>query len=258
MMSNIIQLIEQREVLGRDFRIYGDYANPLFLAKDVAVWISHSDVSTMLKRVDEDEKLIQTMFVSGQNRECWFLTENGLYEVLMQSRKPIAKEFKRQVKIILKDIRRHGLYAADELLNNPDFLVKAALALKEEREKVRQLEHEIAGLKPKSAYCDAILRCRDLVSATQIAKDYGRSAQWLNKYLHKIGVQYRRSNMWVLYDEYARQGFTSSKTCLTTDNDGKEHARTHTYWTQTGRIYIYHRLKEEGILPLVEQLGIAG
>ena len=251
-MKYIIQLIEQKEVLGKDFRIYGDYENPLFMAKDVAEWIDHSDVSTMLKKVDNTEKLIQTMFVSGQNRECWFLTEDGLYEVLMQSRKPIAKEFKRQVKIILKDIRRHGLYAADELLNNPDFLLKAALALKEARDKVKNLENEVEELKPKSLYCDMILDCKDLVSTTQIAKDYGRSAQWLNKYLNKIGIQYKRSNMWVLYDEYAKQGLASSKTHLVTDSDGNEHARVHTYWTQKGRLYIYQKLKKDGILPLVE------
>ena len=97
-----------------------------------------------------------------------------------------------------------------------------------------------------------ILDCKDLVSTTQIAKDYGRSAQWLNKYLNKIGIQYKRSNMWVLYDEYAKQGLASSKTHLVTDGDGNEHARVHTYWTQKGRLYIYQKLKKDGILPLVE------
>jgi len=245
-----IQLIEQKEVLGRDFRIYGDYENPLFLAKDIAEMLGLSNVTDMIKRVDIDE--VTKLNLGGLQGDCNFLTENGLYEVLMQSRKPIAKEFKRQVKIILKDIRRHGLYAADELLNNPDFLLKAALALKEARDKVRSLENEVEELKPKSLYCDMILDCKDLVSTTQIAKDYGRSAQWLNKYLNKIGIQYKRSNMWVLYDEYAKQGLASSKTHLVTDSDGNEHARVHTYWTQAGRLYIYQRLKEDGILPLVE------
>jgi prophage antirepressor-like protein len=247
-----IQLIEQKEVLGKDFRIYGDYENPLFMAKDVADWIGHSQSDVMIKKVDENEKVLNNVQTLGGNQNAWFLTEDGLYEVLMQSRKPIAKEFKRQVKIILKDIRRHGLYAADELLNNPDFLLKAALSLKEARDKVKSLENEVEELKPKSLYCDMILDCKDLVSTTQIAKDYGRSAQWLNKYLHKIGVQYKRSNMWVLYDEYAKQGLASSKTHLVTDGDGNEHARVHTYWTQTGRLYIYKRLKEDGVLPLVE------
>ena len=119
-------------MLGKEFKIYGDFENPLFLAKDVANWIEHSDISTMMRTVDDNEKLIQTLFVSGQNREMWFLTEDGLYEVLMQSRKPIAKEFKREVKQILKSVRKHGLYATEELLNNPDFMIEVFKVLKEE------------------------------------------------------------------------------------------------------------------------------
>ncbi|MDP7980480.1 Rha family transcriptional regulator [Bacillus sp. WLY-B-L8] len=103
-----------QEVLGNQFKIYGSKEEPLFLAKDVAVWIDYAfkdkekgtrNVNMMLNTVDEDEKLVARLFTSGQNREMWFLTEDGLYEVLMQSRKPIAKQFKKQVKEILKDIR---------------------------------------------------------------------------------------------------------------------------------------------------------
>lgn len=105
-----LKVISRHEVLGKNFRIYGTVAEPLFLAKDVASWIEHSDVSTMIRNVDEDEKQIQTLFVSGQKRDAWFLTEDGLYEVLMQSRKAVAKSFKKQVKAILKEIRTTGVY----------------------------------------------------------------------------------------------------------------------------------------------------
>ena len=91
--------------------MYGTVEEPLFLAKDVAEWIEHSDVHKMVASVDEDEKLSGTLFLSGQNREAWFLTEDGLYEVLMQSRKPQAKQFKKGVKQILKTIRRIGSYS---------------------------------------------------------------------------------------------------------------------------------------------------
>ena len=84
--------LEQREVLGQDFKIYGDKENPLFLAKDVASWIEHSDVSTMLRKIDQDEKETNNVCTLGGNQQAWFLTEDGLYEVLMQSRKPIAKD----------------------------------------------------------------------------------------------------------------------------------------------------------------------
>lgn len=103
---NNINIIDEREVLGFDFKVYGDVDNPLFLAKDVANWIEHSNPTEMVKNVDEDEKLNSTIFSGGQNREMTFLTEDGLYEVLMQSRKPIAKEFKKKVKEILKELRK--------------------------------------------------------------------------------------------------------------------------------------------------------
>ena len=104
-MDNI-NVIDEREVLGFDFKVYGDADNPLFLAKDVANWIEHNKPSEMILNVDDDEKLKAIISHSGQSREMWFLTEDGLYEVLMQSRKPIAKEFKKKVKEILKELRK--------------------------------------------------------------------------------------------------------------------------------------------------------
>ena len=100
-----MELVCNQEVLGREFKIYGTIEEPLFLAKDVAEFIEHTDLSRMVNLVDEEEKLKRTLYVSGQNREMWFLTEDGLYEVLMQSKKPITKQFKKQVKQILKSLR---------------------------------------------------------------------------------------------------------------------------------------------------------
>lgn len=102
-MSEKLCVLTEQEVLGEQFTIYGTFNQPLFLAIDVANKIDNKNVSQMLRLVDDDEKLIYTIYISGQNREAWFLTEDGLYEVLMQSRKPIAKEFKKQIK---KNIKR--------------------------------------------------------------------------------------------------------------------------------------------------------
>lgn len=167
---NDLKIIEQREVLGKEFKIYGDFENPLFLAKDVANWIEHSDISTMMRTVDDNEKLLQTLFVSGQNREMWFLTEDGLYEVLMQSRKPIAKEFKKEVKQILKTIRKHGLYATDELLDNPDLIIQMASKLKEEREAREVLEAENDIMKPKALFADAVSASHTSILVGDLAK----------------------------------------------------------------------------------------
>ncbi|MGG7212080.1 BRO-N domain-containing protein [Clostridium nigeriense] len=116
--NNELAIIDQRELLGKNFRIYGTKENPLFLAKDVAEWIEHSNPSKMLNTVDEDEKVTMVCDVtnsystskSRNTQQMLFLTEDGLYEVLMQSRKPIAKAFKKEVKEILKQIRKTGGY----------------------------------------------------------------------------------------------------------------------------------------------------
>lgn len=100
-----LQVIDKRNILDHEVTTYGDLENPLFLAKDVANWIEHSDVSKMMKSVDEDEKVKNIIRTLGGNQEMWFLTEDGLYEVLMQSRKPITKQFKKKVKKLLKDLR---------------------------------------------------------------------------------------------------------------------------------------------------------
>ena len=109
---NELQIIDEREVLGKQLRIYGDFENPLFLAKDVAEWIDYDKekVGQMLNTVDIDEKITSPIYYSGQVRNMWFVTEDGLYEVLMQSRKSIAKQWKKKVKAILKNIRKNGGY----------------------------------------------------------------------------------------------------------------------------------------------------
>lgn len=106
-----IGVISKSTLLGKEVDVYGSVDEPLFKAKDVADWIGHSDVSMMVKNVDEEEKVTSNVCTPGGNQNAWFLTEDGLYEILMQSRKPIAKQFKKGVKEILKSIRKTGSYS---------------------------------------------------------------------------------------------------------------------------------------------------
>lgn len=117
-MSKEIKVVHEQEVLGKQFKIYGDTENPLFLAKDVAEWIEHSHTTKMTSLLDDEEKLNGIIVHAGQKREVLFITEDGVYEVLMQSRKPIAKQFKKKVKEILKTIRKTGGY-----VSNADLMV---------------------------------------------------------------------------------------------------------------------------------------
>lgn len=144
---NELQIIEEREVLGREFRIYGDFENPLFLAKDVAEWIEHTNVTKMLLGIDESEKIVLKIpanhLLEGlqSNTEYTFLTEDGLYEVLMLSRKPIAKEFKKQVKEILKTIRKTGSYSKPMTIE--DMIIIQANEMKSVKHRIDVVENKV-------------------------------------------------------------------------------------------------------------------
>ena len=130
---NELTVINEQKVLGKDFKVYGTFEEPLFLAKDVAEWIDyawkdsehdHRDVSKMIQTVDDEEKLRGKIFLSGQKRDVWMLTENGLYEVLMQSTKPVAKEFKKEVKKILHELRTKKSYITTQTISDAELKLR--------------------------------------------------------------------------------------------------------------------------------------
>lgn len=231
---------------------------PFFVGKDVAEILGYRDTSDALKRhVDEEDKLTRCFTDSGQNREMYIINESGLYSLILRSQLSKARKFKRWVTSeVLPAIRRHGMYAIDEILENPDLAIAALTQLKEERKRRKELElttaiqnQQIAELKPKACYYDLILQNRNTVPVTQIAKDYGMSGRRFNELLHDIGIQYKFRKTWLLYQHYADLGYTQSKTFAI----DAEKSVMHTYWTQKGRLFLYDLLKGEGILPLIEQ-----
>lgn len=130
----------------------------------------------------------------------------------------------------------------------------------EEQQEKKQLQltvsvqnQQIAELQPKASYYDVVLNCKDLMSITEIAKDYGKSAKWMNNYLHEKGIQFKQGGIWLLYARYADKGYTSTKTQTYNGYDGKVHSKVHTYWTQKGRLFLYDLLKADGIMPKIEQ-----
>lgn len=236
---------------------------PFFVGKDVADVLGYQNGSRDINRHVEKADRRKTMVFDGnQNKETILINESGLYSLILSSKMPRAREFKHWVTSeILPSIRRHGLYAVDEVLANPDMLINALTALKEERANRERLEEanavqqqQIAELQPKASYYDVVLNCKDALSVSVIAKDYGWSAKKMNQYLHEHGVQYKQGNTWLLYARYAEQGYTSTRTNTHLGKDGDVHTSVHTYWTQKGRLFIYDLLKEHGVLPLVEQM----
>lgn len=174
---NDLQVIYNQEVLGQEFKIYGTKEEPLFLAKDVANWIEHKNITHMINTVDEDEKLTYTICNSGQGREMWFLTEDGLYEVLMQSRKPIAKQFKKRVKEILKQIRKTGGYIpVTEDEDDATIMAKALLvAQKTIDNKNKELEAKTKELEDKNRFINQIAASKNSLLVREVAKIISKS-----------------------------------------------------------------------------------
>ena len=161
-----MKIIDERELFNRNFKIYGTVDEPLFLAKDIAEMIGHSDPSTMMRMVDEEEKQVVTMFVSGQNRKVLMAKEDGLYEILMKSDKPIAKEFKKQVKSILKEIRKNGGYIATNESESDEDIIARALILAQRTidrkdKMIKSLESEIIESQPMIAIAEAVTESDD-------------------------------------------------------------------------------------------------
>ena len=198
----------------------------------------------------------------GREQKPVLINESGLYSLILSSKLSGAKKFKRWVTSeVLPAIRRHGMYATDDLIANPDIAIAAFTALKQEREKSKALaeivavqNQQIAEMKPKVSYYDIVLQCKDVLLISVIAKDYGWSANKMNKYLHNKGVQFKQGNkIWLLYQKYADKEYNSTKTHDYYDSHNNQHTAVHTYWTQQGRLFIYSLMKSDGNLPLIEQ-----
>lgn len=254
---NEVKIINKSTFLNKEIDVWGSVECPLFRASDVAEWIGHSDISTMLKMVDNDEKLTQTLFVSGQRREVWMLTEDGLYEVLMHSRKKVAKQFRKGVKKILHEIRTKGGYiATNENDSDEDIMARAyviaqrTLARREER--IRQLEtqteqqaetinlqkKELTVAAPKAEYYDNTLASTTCITTTQVADDLHITARSLNAKLKELGIIYSQSGQWHLKMPYKGWNLAGTRTYNYQSSNGEISTSTTLVWNQRGKRFI--------------------
>lgn len=146
-----------------------------------------------------------------------------------------------------EQVMARALRMADKMINT------LTLDNQKLQQEVEEKDKQIEQMKPKASYYDLILQCKDLISATVIAQDYGMTAQAFNKLLQILHIQYKLSGVWVLYRDYKDQGYTGTKTYNYADSEAVQHAKEHTYWTQKGRKFLYEKLKDVGYLPVMEQ-----
>ena len=197
------------------------------VGKDVAEVLGYSNSRDALSNhVDEDYKSSVAIYDGRQNRNMTIINESGLYSLVLSSKLPGAKKFKRWVTSdVLPSIRKHGMYATDELLDNPDLLIAAATKLKEER--AARLEAE--------KQRDKLVHQNKLYTTSEIAKELGlSSATKLNNLLSEKKIQYKQNKTWLLYSKYSELGLVSIKQDVL-DNGKIIYDRK---WTGKGRDFI--------------------
>lgn len=237
-----------------------------FGATEAAKALSFADPYDAIKNhVEEEDSAVHPVLTSGGKQNKKFTNESGLYSLIFGAAKQgnnpeikeRAKKYKRWVTSeVLPTIRKHGSYFITKdsyMINDPVERAKRWIEEQQERQYLisdnSEKEKIINDLKPKASYCDLVLQSKSLLAMTIIAKDYGMTAQSMNKFLHESGVQYKVGECWVLYRDYASQGYTQNKTQVLDE----EKTKPHMYWTQKGRLFLYEFLKSKGILPVIER-----
>lgn len=263
---NELQIFENEQF--GTIRVIEKDSEPWFVAADVCRSLDISDTWNALQRLDNDEKGTCLVSTPGGEQKMNIVNEPGLYVLVLGSRKLEAKAFKRWITHdVLPTIKKHGMYMTpktiDDLIANPDLIIQLATQLKEEREARKHLEEEneiqrqtIEDYEPKVQYYDTILQSNEALTVTQIAADYGMSAQQLNKILQEEGFQRRVGKQWILYREHMGNGYTKSETIKFLRSDGTIGSNTITKWTQKGRLKIHNILESRGIKALMDQQDI--
>lgn len=264
-MGNELKVFEN-EQFGNVCVIVED-AEPRFVGREVATILGYTNPMKAIRdHVDDEDKGVNDLFTPGGKQKVITINESGLYSLIISSKLPEAKSFKRWVTHdVLPSIRKHGAYAeeevVDKMLADPDYAIKLFTTLKEERDKNKKLQatvetqaKKIETDKPKTKYYDDVLQSEGLFTVTQIASDYGISAQRLNKILAAHHVQYRQGRQWILYQKYAQLGWGKTKTYYRDkfNRYGKAFSGQLLCFYQTGRKGIFDILDGIGIHPIHE------
>lgn len=236
---------------------------PWLVGKDVARALGYKDATKAAReRVDAEDRGVAKMDTPSGQQEMTIINESGVYSLVLGSKLPGAKKFKRWVTSeVLPSIRKNGMYLL------PKDYPSALRALADSEEQRMALEASnatlaaenerqaqvIAEFEPIRQYVDIILEIPDALATSQIAADYGMSAQQLNKILRDEGVQHKVNGQWLLYKKHMNKGYTKSKTFQFTHSDGRADTKLHTQWTQKGRLMIHNILEKRGIVAMMDR-----
>lgn len=257
-----IKIMHKSTFLGKEIDVWGTFENPLFRASDVADWLHNTNVSNMVKKVDEDE--VTKFNLGSRQGETLFLTENGLYEILMLSRKKEAKQFKKGVKKILHEIRTKGGYLATTQNDTPATILARAMKVADEviaehEKRIKELEEQgryqeivieqkdaqidaqdkqIKIAAPKAEYYDNTLASTTCITTTQVADDLHITARSLNTKLKELGIIYSQSGQWHLKMPYKGWNLAGTRTYNYQSSNGEISTSTTLVWNQRGKRFI--------------------
>ena len=202
----------------------------MFVGKDVATALGYTDPQKALKmHVDNDDKLTRQIVVSGQGRRTYIINESGLYSLILSSKLPQAKAFKRWVTAeVLPQIRKTGGYiptkdsegrqlSVDEILERADAIVGNSIHMLNEP-------------------------AEDTLTATQVAKTFNMTTLDFNAVLRDMGIQYRRGGRWNLSDDLQGRGYTTERTYVSYTLKGEKRIKTYMTWTMAGLHYLNAKL----------------
>lgn len=237
---------------------------PWFVGKDVAEALGYgndgkSAINAVSRHVHPDDRSVTEIMTEAGRREITIINESGVYGLIFGSKLPAAQEFKHWVTSeVLPTIRKTGGY-----VNNEDQFVNTYLSHLDPNSKqlfhltleaLKDANRQIKELKPNAEYCCKVLTAPGTLTMTQIATEYGKSAQEMNRILHELKVQRKVNHQWVLYRKYSDKGYTKDHT-YTKERDGVVNTYVNTQWTQKGRRFLYDLLKKHGMIPISEQVA---
>lgn len=245
MNNELIKINDDGLVSARDLHEF------LGLSKRFSAWFetyTKNEDYGFTENEDFTSVLSSTVVNNGAKRELqdYAITIDMAKELSMLSKSERGKQ------------ARKYFIQIEKAWNSPEMIMKRALEIANRQVENLKLENAqqkqiIGELKPKADYTDLILKSKSIVAVTQIAKDYGMSAQEMNNMLHKLKVQYLVGKQWILYAKYQSKGYTHSETIPIKHKDGRSDVNMITKWTQKGRLFLYDLLKENGVLPMIER-----
>lgn len=266
-MKQELQLVKQTEFGGSKVSVYQWNGEMFMTTKQLGTALEYSEPTIAINKIinrneylkdEEFSVLTKVVNTDGKAYNTRLITEDGIYEITMLSKKPKAQEFRQFIRKLLKGLRK-GELTITPSYQIDDPIARAKRWIDEEKHRqllegeVLQLNNKIEEYEPKVRYLDEILDSKDTMTVTQIAKDYGLSARRLNQILHEQGIQYKSGKQWVLYAKHAGKGYTQSKTHSYDKSNGFIGVNVQTVWTQKGRLLIHTTLESLGIVAEMDK-----